>query len=205
MSMKIIETKISDVKLIEPSVFGDERGFFMETWNEKAFQEAGINATFVQDNHSRSVKHTLRGLHYQIKQPQGKLVRVTSGEVFDVAVDLRPDSPTFGQWVGEYLSEQNRRLLWLPPGFAHGFLVTSETADLQYKCTDFYAPEYERSIVWNDSDIGIDWGVSEACDLVLSNKDLEAKSFRTSKDEVCSIFKDLAAKSEHNNCLPPDS
>ncbi|AZT84535.1 dTDP-4-dehydrorhamnose 3,5-epimerase [Marinobacter sp. NP-4(2019)] len=182
--MKITETRIPDVKLIEPKVFGDERGFFMETWNEKAFREAGINVTFVQDNHSRSVKNTLRGLHYQIKQPQGKLVRVTRGEVFDVAVDLRTNSPTFGQWVGEYLSEENNRILWVPPGFAHGFLVTSDTADFQYKCTDLYAPEYERSIRWNDPTLNIDWGVANREDLLLSGKDKEAQSLEQAMAEL---------------------
>lgn len=182
--MKIRETRIPDVKLIEPKVFGDERGFFMETWNEKAFREAGINATFVQDNHSRSVKNTLRGLHYQIKQPQGKLVRVTRGEVFDVAVDLRTNSPTFGQWVGEYLSEDNNRMFWVPPGFAHGFLVTSDTADFQYKCTDFYAPEYERSIRWDDPALQIDWGVDNPGTLLLSDKDLGGPSLEEAKVEL---------------------
>lgn len=182
--MKITETKIPAVKLIEPKVFGDERGFFMETWNEKAFREGGINATFVQDNHSRSVKNTLRGLHYQIKQPQGKLVRVTRGEVFDVAVDLRTNSPTFGQWVGEYLSEENNRMLWVPPGFAHGFLVTSDTADFQYKCTDLYAPEHERSIRWNDTALNIDWGVTNAENLLLSGKDKEAQSLEQAIAEL---------------------
>jgi len=186
--MKITETSIPDVKLIEPKAFGDERGFFMETWNERAFREAGIDATFVQDNHSRSVKNTLRGLHYQIKQPQGKLVRVTRGEVFDVAVDLRPESPTFGQWVGEYLSEGNNRMLWVPPGFAHGFLVTTNTADFQYKCTDFYAPEYERSIVWNDQDIGIDWNVENPDSLLISTKDVRGKSFIETKPELRNYF-----------------
>jgi dTDP-4-dehydrorhamnose 3,5-epimerase len=174
--MKIIETKIPDVKLIEPKVFGDERGFFMETWNEKAFRAAGINATFVQDNHSRSVKNTLRGLHYQIKQPQGKLVRVTRGEVFDVAVDLRKNSPTFGQWVGEVLSEENHRMLWVPPGFAHGFLVTSETADFQYKCSDFYAPQQERCIHWADRKLGVDWPILDGIDPLVSQKDQEGSS-----------------------------
>ncbi len=175
--MKITETNIPAVKLIEPKVFGDERGFFMETWNEKAFREAGIDATFVQDNHSRSVKNTLRGLHYQIKQPQGKLVRVTRGEVFDVAVDLRTNSPTFGHWVGEYLSEENNRMLWVPPGFAHGFLVTSDTADFQYKCTDFYAPEYERSIHWADKELAIDWPLDNSAEPLVSQKDKQAVSF----------------------------
>lgn len=154
--MKVISTSIPDVKLIKPKLFGDERGFFMEVWNEKTFKEAGINTNFVQDNHSRSVQHTLRGLHYQIKQPQGKLVRVLRGEVFDVAVDLRKNSPTFGQWVGEILSESNQYQLWIPPGFAHGFYVKSEIADFQYKCTDFYAPEYEKCIIWNDPVLKID-------------------------------------------------
>ena len=174
--MKITETSIPDVKLIEPKVFGDERGFFMETWNEQAFREAGINASFVQDNHSCSVKNTLRGLHYQIKQPQGKLVRVTRGEVFDVAVDLRAKSPTFGQWVGEYLSADNNRMLWVPPGFAHGFLVTSETADFQYKCTDFYAPEFERSIHWADDQIAIQWPLQFKTKPIISDKDAKGVS-----------------------------
>src|SRR5690554_975085 len=186
--MKITETKIPAVKLIEPKVFGDERGFFMETWNEKGFRDAGIDATFVQDNHSRSVKNTLRGLHYQIKQPQGKLVRVTRGEVFDVAVDLRPESPTFGHWVGEYLSEENHRMLWVPPRFAHGFLVVSDTADFQYKCTDFYAPEYERSIIWNDPEIGIDWGTIDAEALLLSGKDLNGTSLLEAKGEIVTSY-----------------
>lgn len=168
--MKIIETRIPDVKLIEPKVFGDERGFFMETWNEKAFREAGINATFVQDNHSGSVKNTLRGLHYQIKQPQGKLVRVTRGEVFDVAVDMRKSSSSFGKWVGEFLSEENKRMLWIPAGFAHGFFVTSEVAEFQYKCTDFYAPEAERTLLWNDRSIAIEWPIEHA-EPILSPKD----------------------------------
>jgi dTDP-4-dehydrorhamnose 3,5-epimerase len=180
--MKIIETKIPDVKLIEPKVFGDERGFFMETWNEKAFREAGIEAKFVQDNHSRSVKNTLRGLHYQIKQPQGKLVRVTHGEVFDVAVDLRQSSPTFGQWIGEYLSEENNRMLWVPPGFAHGFLVVSETADFQYKCTDFYAPEYERSIHWADNSLNITWPLDNKEPPITSEKDSKAATFQSLKN-----------------------
>ena len=169
--MKITETKIPDLKLIDPKVYGDERGFFMETWNEKTFKDAGINATFVQDNHSRSVKHTLRGLHYQIKQPQGKLVRVTRGEVFDVAVDLRSNSPTFGLWVGEYLSEENNRMLWVPPGFAHGFYVVSEIADFQYKCTELYAPQFERALIWNDKELNIEWPLSKANSPIISEKD----------------------------------
>ena len=175
--MNITDTKIPAVKLIEPKVFGDERGFFMETWNEKAFREAGINETFVQDNHSRSVKNTLRGLHYQIKQPQGKLVRVTRGEVFDVAVDMRKSSPTFGQWVGATLSEDNKQMLWVPPGFAHAFYVTSEEAEFQYKCTDYYAPGDEYSIRWDDPDLAIDWPLNGEAPRV-SEKDGNGLLFR---------------------------
>jgi len=159
--MRILETSLSDVKIIEPTVFGDERGFFMETWSQRAFAEHGIEQNFVQDNHSRSARGVLRGMHYQIKHPQGKLVRVTQGEVFDVAVDMRKSSPQFGQWIGVELSDKNKRQLWVPPGFAHGFLVLSETADFQYKCTDIYAPEYERSLIWNDPDVGIDWPLND--------------------------------------------
>lgn len=178
--MNVIETKIPDVKIIEPKVFGDERGFFMETWNERAFREAGIDATFVQDNHSRSVMNTLRGLHYQIEQPQGKLVRVTAGEVFDVAVDLRTGSPTFGQWVGELLSADNKRMFWVPPGFAHGFLVTSEIADFQYKCTDFYAPRQERSIHWADKYLDINWPLVNGAMPLTSSKDEDGLPFASS-------------------------
>lgn len=170
--MKATPLRIPDVLLLEPRVFEDERGFFYESYNQQAFDEAvGHPVTFVQDNHSRSVKGTLRGLHYQIRQPQGKLVRVTRGEVFDVAVDLRTNSPTFGQWVGEYLSEENNRMLWVPPGFAHGFLVTSETADFQYKCTDFYAPEHERSIHWADKTLAITWPTTAGIEPLVSKKD----------------------------------
>ncbi len=159
--MKVTPTAIADVLIIEPKVFGDVRGFFYESFNQKAFNEAtGLNLNFVQDNHSRSAKGVLRGLHYQIQQPQGKLVRVVRGAVFDVAVDIRKASPTFGQWVGLELSEDNCRQLWVPPGFAHGFVVLSETADFLYKTTDYYAPEHERCIAWNDPAIGIEWPVS---------------------------------------------
>ncbi|WP_043532132.1 dTDP-4-dehydrorhamnose 3,5-epimerase [Litchfieldella xinjiangensis] len=175
--MEVISTRITDVKLIKPRVFGDARGFFMETWNARGFAEVGIDATFVQDNHSRSVKHTLRGLHYQIKQPQGKLVRVTRGEVFDVAVDLRNNSPTFGQWVGEVLSEANQYQLWVPPGFAHGFLVLSEVADFQYKCTDFYDPKHERTIKWSDKTLDIKWPLQEGTDPLTSDKDENGLAF----------------------------
>ena len=158
--MNVIATAIPEVLIIEPKVFGDARGFFYESFNQQAFNEAtGTDHQFVQDNHSRSTKGVLRGLHYQIQQPQGKLVRVARGSVFDVAVDVRKSSPTFGQWVGVELSEDNHRQLWVPPGFAHGFLVTSESADFLYKTTDYYAPAHERCIAWNDLDIGIDWPV----------------------------------------------
>ena len=156
--MKVTPTAIPEVLIIEPKVFGDARGFFFESFNQKAFDEAiGRHVDFVQDNHSRSAKGVLRGLHYQIQQPQGKLVRVVSGAVFDVAVDIRRSSATFGKWVGVELSEQNQRQLWVPEGFAHGFLVLTETADFLYKTTDYYAPAYERSVMWNDPAIGIDW------------------------------------------------
>ena len=156
--MKVTATAIPDVLLIEPKVFGDARGFFFESYNEKAFGAAtGLDVRFVQDNHSRSARGVLRGLHYQVKQPQGKLVRVIRGAVFDVAVDVRRSSPTFGRWVGEELSEENRRQLWIPAGFAHGFLVLSDSADFVYKTTDYYAPEYERCIAWNDGTLAIDW------------------------------------------------
>jgi dTDP-4-dehydrorhamnose 3,5-epimerase len=153
----VTPTAITDVLLIEPKVFGDARGFFLESWNAKVFAEAGIPASFVQDNHSRSPRGVLRGLHYQIRQPQGKLVRVVAGEVFDVAVDLRRASSTFGRWVGERLSADNKRMLWIPPGLAHGFLVLSESADFLYKTTDYYAPEHERVLAWNDPELGIKW------------------------------------------------
>ncbi|WP_270174892.1 MULTISPECIES: dTDP-4-dehydrorhamnose 3,5-epimerase [unclassified Diaphorobacter] len=156
--MRATRLPIPDVMLIEPKVFGDARGFFFESFNQQAFDEAtGTNYQFVQDNHSRSSRGVLRGLHYQIQQPQGKLVRVVRGAVFDVAVDIRRSSPTFGQWVGVELSEDNHRQLWVPPGFAHGFLVLSDSADFLYKTTDYYAPQHERCIVWNDAELGIGW------------------------------------------------
>ena len=156
--MKATATAIPDVLILEPKVFGDERGFFFESFNQKAFNQAtGLALNFVQDNHSRSSKGVLRGLHYQLLQPQGKLVRVTRGAVFDVAVDIRRGSATFGQWVGVELTEHNQRQLWVPPGLAHGFVVTSESADFLYKTTDYYAPEHERCLLWNDPAIGIEW------------------------------------------------
>jgi len=170
--VRFVPTKIPEVILIEPQLFGDERGFFMETWKHEEFSQNGIDVSFVQDNHSRSMQGTLRGLHYQIKHAQGKLVRVTEGEVFDIAVDLRKSSPTFGQWIGEYLSAENRKMLWVPPGFAHGFYVTSDYAEFLYKCSDIYAPEYERAIIWNDPDIAIEWPIIESKEPLLSEKDL---------------------------------
>jgi dTDP-4-dehydrorhamnose 3,5-epimerase len=156
--MQAIRTAIPDVLIIEPKVFGDARGFFYESFNAKAFQEAtGLDVQFVQDNHSKSARGVLRGLHYQIQQPQGKLVRCVQGEVFDVAVDIRKGSPTFGKWAGELLSGENKRQLWIPPGFAHGFVVLSEAAEFLYKTTDYYAPQFERCIAWNDPDLAIDW------------------------------------------------
>ncbi len=171
--MKITKTTIPDVLVIEPKVFGDDRGFFYESYNEKALLEAGISGHFVQDNHSRSAKNVLRGLHYQIKQPQGKLVRVVVGSVFDVAVDLRKNSKTFGQWIGMQLSAEEKQQIWVPPGFAHGFLVLSEQAEFIYKTTDYYAPEHERCIVWNDPDMAIAWPIEDQP--VLSAKDKVGK------------------------------
>lgn len=164
--MQRIATTIPEVCILEPKVFGDERGFFMESWNRRVFAQLGIDFDFMQDNHSRSQKGVLRGLHYQIRQPQGKLVRVISGEVFDVAVDMRKSSPTFGHWTSVVLSAENKRLFWIPPGFAHGFLTLSDSADFLYKATDYYAPEHERSLRWDDPAIGIDWPLADACPLL---------------------------------------
>jgi dTDP-4-dehydrorhamnose 3,5-epimerase len=174
--MKATRLSILEVVLIEPKVFGDARGFFFESFNQKAFNEAtGTNHQFVQDNHSRSSRGVLRGLHYQIQQPQGKLVRVARGAVFDVAVDIRRSSPTFGQWVGAELTEDNQHQLWVPPGFAHGFVVLSESADFLYKTTDYYAPQHERSIAWNDPSIGISWpALAQGQQPLLSAKDSAA-------------------------------
>ncbi len=175
--MKVVETSIPDVLIIEPKVFGDERGFFYESFNAAAFEAAtGLKRQFVQDNHSKSQRGVLRGLHYQIQQPQGKLVRVVAGEVFDVAVDLRKSSPSFGRWFGTHLSGQNQRQLWIPEGFAHGFVVLSESAEFLYKTTDYYAPEHERSLLWNDPELGIQWPFDEAPQL--SAKDQAGKLLR---------------------------
>lgn len=178
--MKATQLTISDVFLLEPRVFGDERGFFFESFNQRQFDNAiGKKVTFVQSNHSRSAKHVLRGLHYQIKQPQGKLVRVVAGEVFDVAVDIRRSSPTFGQWVGERLSADNKKQMWVPEGFAHGFVVLSDYAEFLYKTTDYWAPEFERSILWNDPDLNIDWPICTAP--VLSTKDENGAYFKNAE------------------------
>lgn len=175
--MQAIPTAIPDVLLLEPKVYGDVRGFFYESYNEKVFNElTGADVCFVQENHSRSVRHVLRGLHYQVRHPQGKLIRVVQGEVFDVAVDIRRGSKTYGKWVGVTLSAENRRQVWMPPGFAHGFLVLSETADFLYKTTDFYAPECERCIAWNDPDLAIQWPIEESP--LLSAKDAQGIAFR---------------------------
>jgi dTDP-4-dehydrorhamnose 3,5-epimerase len=169
--MKVIDTAIHDVKIIEPKVFGDERGFFFESFNQQKFEEAiGFKVDFVQDNHSRSAKNVLRGLHYQIKQPQGKLVRVVAGAVFDVAVDIRKSSPTFGKWVGEIISAENKRQLWVPEGFAHGFVVLSDHAEFLYKTTEYWAPEHERCIAWNDPALSINWPIE--AEPTLSAKDV---------------------------------
>lgn len=180
--MQATPLAIPDVIVFEPKVFGDDRGFFFESFNQKVFEEVvGRPVTFLQDNHSRSAKGVLRGLHYQIKQPQGKLVRVTSGEVFDVAVDLRKSSATFGQWVGVHLSAENKKQLWIPEGFAHGFVVLSENAEFLYKTTDYWAPEHERSLAWDDTSVGIEWPMSGQP--VLSAKDQKAVSF-----DVAEVF-----------------
>jgi len=172
--VRFLPTTLRDVVLVEPRVHGDERGFFMETWHRERFAQAGIDCQFVQDNHSRSVRGTLRGLHFQLNHVQGKLVRVTSGEVFDVAVDVRRSSPTFGHWEGVRLSAANRRSLWVPPGFAHGFLVLSDVADFVYKCTDYYDPESERAIRWDDPAIGVEWPLEPGTMPILSARDAAA-------------------------------
>ncbi|CCI00016.1 MAG: dTDP-4-dehydrorhamnose 3,5-epimerase [Microcystis aeruginosa K13-05] len=176
--MKVIPTEIPDVLIIEPQVYGDDRGFFLESFNQKDFREkTGVNTTFVQDNHSMSLKNVLRGLHYQIPNPQGKLVRVVNGSVFDVAVDARQSSPTFGQWVSCVLSAENKRIFWVPEGFAHGFLVLSERAEFLYKTTNYYYPQYEKTILWNDADLGIDWPLE--IPPILSPKDQAGQPFKS--------------------------
>jgi len=176
--MQVFDTEIPDVKLLKPKKFGDERGFFLESYNQQTFRElVGVDVDFVQDNHSRSSKGVLRGLHYQIKQPQGKLVRVTQGQVFDVAVDMRRDSPFYGKWAGAILTADGQEQFWVPAGFAHGFVVLSDSADFLYKTTDYYAPEYERTVVWNDPELAIDWPL-QGIDPVLSAKDAAGTSFK---------------------------
>lgn len=174
--MKFVTTDIPGLVVIEPNVFADARGFFMETWQEQVFRDHGLDARFVQDNHSRSGRGVLRGLHYQVQRPQGKLVRVVVGEVFDVAVDLRTASPTFGRWYAERLSAENRKMLWIPPGFAHGFYVLSETAESLYKCTDFYQPQYERCLKWDDPAVAIAWPLRNGEAPLLSAKDAQGLS-----------------------------
>ena len=179
--MEFLRTSIPDVVVVKPRVFGDERGFFLESWQEAKFAAAGIDARFVQDNHSCSSRNTLRGLHYQLRQPQGKLVRVTRGAAFDVAVDIRRSSPTFGKWMGVELSAANREMLWVPQGFAHGFLALEDGTEFQYKCTDYYAPEHERAIAWNDPDLAIQWPLRADESPTLSAKDAAASSFRAAE------------------------
>lgn len=180
---KFIETKINDLYIIEPTVYGDDRGYFMETYNAEEFKESGLDMTFVQDNQSKSRKGVLRGLHFQYNHPQGKLVRVIKGEVYDVAVDLRKNSSTYGKWYGVILSNENKRQFYVPKGFAHGFLVLSEEAEFTYKCTDFYHPEDEGGILWNDPDIEVDWPIKDIDDIILSEKDRKWKSLKESKVE----------------------
>jgi dTDP-4-dehydrorhamnose 3,5-epimerase len=175
--MELEPTRLPEVVLIKPRIFGDARGFFFETWQEREFAAAGITMPFVQDNHSHSTLHTLRGLHFQVEQPQGKLVRVTRGKVFDVAVDIRRSSPRFGQWVGVVLSDANHHILWVPPGFAHGYLALSEEIDFLYKCTDYYAPQHERAIRWNDPHLGVEWPLPAGIAPILSGKDASAPLF----------------------------
>jgi dTDP-4-dehydrorhamnose 3,5-epimerase len=178
MTMKVTPTALPEVLILEPRVFGDDRGFFMESWNAKTFSEAtGLDVQFVQDNHSRSAKNVLRGIHYQVVKPQGKLVRVVTGAVFDVAVDLRKSSPNFGKWVGVELSAENKRQLWVPPGFGHAFLVLSDAADFLYKTTEYWIQEYDRGIVWNDPSLAIDWRLNGQ-EPVLASKDAAAKRLR---------------------------
>ena len=173
--MEFIPTRIPEIILVKPKIYEDPRGYFMEVYREDRFSIEGISRNFVQENQSRSQKGVLRGLHYQIRQAQGKLVRVLSGEIFDVAVDIRRSSPTFGQWIGAILSSENRHQLWIPEGFAHGFYVTSDSAEVAYKVTDYYAPEWERSILWNDPQIGVDWQLAKDAAPILSQKDLNGK------------------------------
>ena len=179
--MKVSASAIPEVKVLEPDVFGDERGFFLESWNRDRFARAGIDAEFVQDNHSRSVRGTLRGLHYQVGRPQGKLVQAVSGTIFDVVVDLRRSSPTYGHWVSFELSGDDHQMVWIPAGFAHGFYVLSAEADFLYKCTDYYSPEHDRTVAWNDPDLAIDWPVPADQAPLVSEKDQQGSAFATAE------------------------
>ena len=190
--MKIIETHLPGVVVIEPKVCGDKRGFFLETFRQDVLQQAGINVTFVQDNHSRSSQGVLRGLHYQLTQTQGKLVRVTSGSVFDVAVDVRLGSPTFGQWYGTQLDEESMRMMYVPPGYAHGFVVLSESADFLYKCTEYYHPESEQGIAWDDPDIGIEWPIANlSSEIALSEKDKNNVRLKDQSSDKLPAYEDF--------------
>lgn len=186
--MKVTPSKLPEVLILEPKVFGDHRGFFLETYRQEAFSDLGINLPFVQDNHSRSSRGTLRGLHYQLEQPQGKLVRVALGSVFDVAVDVRVGSPNFGKWFGTILDDKDMKMLYVPPGFAHGFLVLTDVADFIYKCTDYYHPESEQGILWNDPDIGVEWPGNE---ILLSNKDSESILLKNQSVEKLPFYSEL--------------
>jgi len=179
--MEFESTRLPEVVLVRPKVFGDERGYFFETWQQEAFAGAGLNCRFVQDNHSHSTNYTLRGLHYQIQQPQGKLVRVSRGEAFDVAVDMRRSSPRFGEWVGVLLSEANHHMLWVPPGFAHGYLALSSVVDFIYKCTDYYAPQFERAVRWDDPELSVEWPLPEGAVPIVSARDAAAPYLRAAE------------------------
>ncbi|MGL5717109.1 MAG: dTDP-4-dehydrorhamnose 3,5-epimerase [Paraclostridium sp.] len=181
-NFKFIETKIKDLYIIEPTIIGDDRGYFMESYNKKDFNEAGLDMTFVQDNESKSKKGVLRGMHFQIKYTQGKLVRVTKGVVYDVAVDLRKNSSTYGQWEGVLLTEENKKQFYIPKGFAHGFLVLSDEAIFNYKCTDYYSPEHDSGLLWNDADVGIKWPLDTIEEVLLSDKDKKQKTLRELKE-----------------------
>jgi len=195
--MNIITTNLPSVIVIEPKVYGDKRGFFLETFREDVLLQAGINAHFVQDNHSRSSQGVLRGLHYQMTQTQGKLVRVATGSVFDVVVDVRSGSPTFGQWFGTELNEENIKMIFVPPGFAHGFVVLSETADFIYKCTDYYHPESEQGIAWDDPDLNIDWSIAEIAEKIsLSDKDKQNVKLKDQPAEKLPAYKDFMTEVE---------
>jgi len=197
--MKIIKTHLPGVVVIEPKVFGDKRGFFLETFRQDVLQQAGIDVTFVQDNHSRSRQGVLRGLHYQLKQTQGKLVRVTSGSVFDVAVDVRNGSSTFGQWYGTQLDEENMRMMYVPPGYAHGFVVLSESADFLYKCTEYYHPESEQGIAWDDPDIGIEWPIANLpSEIALSEKDKNNVRLKDQSSDKLPDYEDFILDIEKN-------